>query len=419
MSVIKSVSAREIIDSRATPTIECEVLLSTGECGVASVPSGASCGKYEALELRDGDTSRYLGKGARSAAYNVNSKIALLLIGQSAFDQNKTDRIMITYDGTNNKSNLGANAILSVSEAVAVAAAKALRIPLYNYLGGYAVPKRLPRPMLNILNGGAHAKNNIDIQEFMIVPSIRNGFSEAMRMAVEVYHSLKKLLDEGGLSTAIGDEGGFAPNLDSDKDALDFLCKAVEKAGYCVGTDFSFALDMAASEWYSNGEYILPKSKKLYSGEQLREYIENLTKKYPIISIEDGMGEDDIEGFRLLTKQAKAANIIIVGDDLFVTSKDRISEGIEHGAANAVLIKPNQIGTVSESAEAIDIARSGGYKTIMSHRSGETESSFISDFAVAMNTDFVKFGAPARSERTVKYNRLTKIENELYSKNIL
>ncbi len=418
-AIIKSVCAREILDSRAVPTLECEVVLNTGERGVASVPSGASCGSHEALELRDNDTGRHLGKGVRSAVENVNNKIAPLLIGLSPLEQNEIDYSMIAYDATKNKSNLGANAILSVSEAIAVSAAKALDIPLYRYLGGHARPKKMPRPMLNILNGGAHAKNNIDIQEFMIVPDMKEGFSEALRRSTEVYHSLKQILNDQGLSAGIGDEGGFAPNLKHDTDALDLLSKAVEHAGYKPGDDFSFALDMAASEWYKDGEYVLPKSKKRYSADALREYIMSLCKKYPIISVEDGMSEDDIDGFAKLTEDAKASNIIIVGDDLFVTNTARIMYGVMKGAANAVLIKPNQIGTVTEAAEAIAVSKEAAYKTIMSHRSGETESAFIADFAVGMNTEFVKFGAPARSERTAKYNRLTCIELELYRKNII
>ncbi len=418
-ALIKSVFAREILDSRAVPTLECEVILSTGERAVASVPSGASCGTHEALELRDNDQSRYVGKGVRSAVENVNNKIAPLLVGSSPFEQNKIDYSMIAYDATKNKSNLGANAILSVSEAVAASAAKALNIPLYRYIGGYAHPKKMPRPMLNILNGGAHAKNNIDIQEFMIVPDIKDGFTEALRRSTEVYHRLKQILNEQGLSTGIGDEGGFAPNLKHDTDALELLSKAVEQAGYKPGEDFCFALDMAASEWYKDGEYVLPKSKKRYSADELRAYIMSLCRKYPIISVEDGMSEDDIDGFAKLTEEAKASNIIIVGDDLFVTNTARIMYGVMKGAANAVLIKPNQIGTVTETAEAISVAKDSAYKTIMSHRSGETESSFIADFAVGLNTEFVKFGAPARSERTAKYNRLTKIELELYGKNYI
>ncbi len=412
-AVIKSVIAREILDSRAIPTVECEVALSSGVIGVASVPSGASCGSHEALELRDGDDSRYYGKGVMCAVDSINNVIAPRLVGVSAFEQNKTDLSMISYDSTNNKSNLGANAILSVSEALADAAARSLGVPLYNYLGGFSVPKAMPRPMLNILNGGAHAKNNIDIQEFMIVPDISCGFSEAVRRSVEVYHSLKKILTSKRLSSGVGDEGGFAPDLKCDTDALDLLSEAVERAGYKIGEDFDFALDMAASEWYRGGGYILPKSGRHFSGEELRSYIISLCKKYPIISVEDGMAEDDLDGFRELTEAAKPSNIIIVGDDLFVTNKERIKQGIEKGAANAVLIKPNQIGTVTECADAVSLAKSASYKTIMSHRSGETESTFIADFAVALGTEFVKFGAPARSERTAKYNRLMKIEKEI------
>ncbi len=411
---IVSVKAREIIDSRAIPTVECEVELSGGARGVASVPSGASTGSHEAVELRDTDNSRYMRKGVLKAVKNINQTISNCITGMCAYDQANIDYTMISQDGASNKSNLGANAILSVSEAVASAAAKSLGIPLYRYLGGVSMPRRMPRPMMNVLNGGAHAKNNIDIQEFMIIPRSMGTFSDGVRMCVEVYQKLKSILADKGLSTAVGDEGGFAPDLKSDEDAIMLLCEATEKSGYRVGEDFSFALDVAASEWKNKDGYLLPKRNTRFSAEQLSEYITMLCEKYPIVSVEDGMGEDDIRGWRLLTDKLEKLGVIAVGDDLFVTNPDRIYKGIKEKTANAVLIKPNQIGTVSETCEAVNLAESFAYKTIMSHRSGETASTFISDFAFALGTEFVKFGAPCRSERCEKYNRLMKIEKEVF-----
>ena len=413
---IVSVKAREILDSRAIPTVECEVVLEDGSRGTASVPSGASTGIHEAIELRDKDSARYMHKGVKSAVKNVNETIADAIVGLNAYDQANIDYTMISQDGTNNKSNLGANAILSVSEAVADAAANSLNIPLYRYLGGISAPRRMPYPMMNVLNGGAHAKNNIDIQEFMIIPRSGGTFSDGVRMCVEVYHKLKAILAEKSLSTAVGDEGGFAPNLESDESALALLCESVEKAGYKVGDDFSFALDVAASEWHSDGVYKLPKRGVKYTAPQLCEYIAMLCDKYPIISVEDGVGEDDFSAWRILTDKLSPRGINTVGDDLFVTNTERLKKGIKEKIANTVLVKPNQIGSVTEAVECVNIARSAGYKSIMSHRSGETESTFIADLAVALGTEYVKFGAPCRSERTAKYNRLMKIESELFAR---
>lgn len=411
---IVAVNAREILDSRAIPTVECEVMLEDGSIGCASVPSGASTGAHEAIELRDNDSMRYMRKGVRTAVKNVNEIIANAIVGMNAYEQANIDYTMITQDGTNNKSNLGANAILSVSEAVAAASAASLGIPLYRYLGGVGMPRRMPLPMMNVLNGGAHAKNNIDIQEFMIIPRSSGTFSDGVRMCVEVYHKLKNILTDKGLLTAVGDEGGFAPSLESDESALELLCEAVEKAGYKTGVDFAFALDVAASEWKDEDGYKLPKRKVRYTAPQLCEYICMLVDKYPIISVEDGVGEDDTSGWRILTDKLTERKINIVGDDFFVTNTERLKKGIKDKLANAVLIKPNQIGTVTETVECINLAKSAGYKCIMSHRSGETESTFIADFAFALGTEFVKFGAPCRSERTAKYNRLMKIESEVF-----
>ena len=411
---IVSVKAREILDSRAFPTVECEVVLEDGSRGVASVPSGASTGQHEAIELRDKDSARYMHKGVKSAVKNVNETIADAIVGLNAYDQANIDYTMISQDGTNNKSNLGANAILSVSEAVAVAAANSLNTPLYRYLGGISTPRRMPYPMMNVLNGGAHAKNNIDIQEFMIIPRSGGSFSEGVRMCAEVYHKLKDTLAGKSLSTAVGDEGGFAPSLESDESALELLCESVERAGYRVGEDFAFALDVAASEWKTADAYRLPKRGVVYTATELCEYIDALCDKYPIISVEDGVGEDDFSSWQILTDKLSQRGVNIVGDDLFVTNTERLRKGISEKIANTILIKPNQIGTVSETVECVNIAKSAGYKSIMSHRSGETESTFIADLAVALGTEFVKFGAPCRSERTAKYNRLMKIESELF-----
>ena len=413
MAKISSVKAFEIIDSRGTPTLECEVLLSDGTRGFASVPSGASTGKHEALELRDNDKKRYGGNGVLCAVKTVNTVINEILSGKDVTDQYNIDSIMISYDGTINKSKLGANAILSVSFAVCDAAARSEGISLYRYLGGIGCSRKVATPMMNVLNGGAHAKNNIDIQEFMLVPLGQESFSEAVRACSEVYCALRKILIKNGHSVGIGDEGGFAPSLDSDEEALIALCEATELAGYRVGVDFAYALDVAASEWKTDDGYFLPKRQVHYSPEKLCEYIQELCMKYPIISVEDGVGEDDITAWRMLTERLGSRGVMLVGDDLFVTNAKRLKKGIENEVANAILLKPNQIGTITETIEAARIARTAGYKTIMSHRSGETECTIISDLAVGLSSDYVKFGAPARGERVAKYNRLIRIENEI------
>lgn len=414
-SEIRSITAREILDSRGNPTVETVVVLESGARGSASVPSGASTGIYEATELRDGDMTRYGGRGVRLAVESVNSKIAPTLVGVSALDSVRVDSIMITLDGTQNKSNLGANAILSVSLAVCRAAAAHLGIPLYRYIGGYSV-NTLPIPMMNILNGGAHSDNNIDIQEFMIVPVGAANFTEAVRMGAETYASLKKLLSDKKLSTAIGDEGGFAPMLAGDEVAIELLTEAIKKSGYRPGVDISLALDVASSEWYKadEGKYFLPKRGKELNGADLTDYIATLVESYPVISVEDGVGEDDILSWRTLTKRL-GERTMLVGDDLFVTNRSRLEMGIKEGIANSVLIKPNQIGTVSEVCETVELAKAHGYKTVMSHRSGETADTSIADLAVALRTEYIKTGAPARGERVAKYNRLMEIENELFS----
>ena len=413
MCEIVRISAREILDSRANPTVEAEVLLSDGSVGAASVPSGASTGENEAHELRDNDKKRYGGKGVLSAVENVNEKIHTALVGMSAYDIEEANSVMIALDGTYNKSNLGANAILATSLALARAGAMSQGVPLYRYLGG-ALVKKMPIPMLNIINGGAHSKNNIDIQEFMIIPTGAESFAEAMRMSSEIYHSLSDTLTERGLSTGVGDEGGFAPMLSGDSEAIELILLAVERSGYRAGEEVFIGLDVASSEWYRDGKYYLPKRKITYTSDELIGYLEALTQKYPIMSIEDGVGEKDIEGWKRLTERL-GKKCLLVGDDLFVTDAERVKSGIREGYANAVLIKPNQIGSLVETAEAVKVAKSGGYKTIMSHRSGETEDTFIADLAVALSADFIKTGAPTRAERTAKYNRLMKIESELFS----
>ena len=412
---IKSVFAREILDSRGNPTVEASVYLESGAVGIASVPSGASTGAHEAYELRDKE-KRYGGKGVLAAVESVNKRIAPSLIGVSALDQLRIDCIMIALDATHNKSNLGANAILSVSLAAARAAAAGLGLPLYRYIGGSAA-NTIPVPMMNILNGGVHAGNNIDIQEFMIVPRGASSFSESVRMCAEIYYKLRSILSEGRYSTAVGDEGGFAPNLASEREALDLICRATEAAGYRMGEEIFLALDVASSEWYSEKDklYKLPKSGAVYTAGELSDMLSSLLADYPIISVEDGMAEDDIEGWRTLTERARGKELLLVGDDLFVTSKQRLIMGVKHGIANAILIKPNQIGTVSEVCEVVEYARSHGYKCIMSHRSGETADTFIADLAVALGCELIKSGAPSRSERTEKYNRLMAIEAELFS----
>lgn len=408
---ITDIHAREILDSRGNPTVEVEVYTERG-MGRACVPSGASTGVFEAAELRDGDRKKYMGKGVKTAVSNINNKIADELIGLNVLDQRRIDKIMCDLDGTPNKENYGANAILGVSLAVAHAAANSLGIPLYHYIGG-ANAHVLPVPMMNILNGGVHADNNVDIQEFMIMPFGASCFSAGLRMCSEVYHTLKSVLKEKGYSTAVGDEGGFAPDLPNNEEAFEIIIQAIEKAGYVVGSDFKFAVDAASSEWYqADGSYKMPKSGKAMSREEIVAYWENLCEKYSIYSIEDSCAEDDWDGWKLLTEKL-GNKIQLVGDDLFVTNTERIKRGIENGVANSVLIKINQIGTLSETLEAVRIAQNAGYTAVISHRSGETEDTTISDIAVATNSGQIKAGAPCRSERTAKYNQLLRIESEL------
>ncbi len=414
MSKIKSMIAREILDSRGNPTVEVDVVLENGTLGRAAVPSGASTGSKEAVELRDGDQLRYLGKGVLKAAANVNKIIAPTLIGNDPKRQKDIDELMISLDGTENKAKLGANAILGVSIAVAKAAAQDERVSLFRYLGGESA-RRLPVPFLNILNGGKHADNNVDIQEFMIAPVGAVSFKEALRMAAEVYHNLKAVLKARGLSTAVGDEGGFAPNLSSNEEAIQIIITAIEKAGYRPGEDISIVLDPAASEFYKDGSYILKADNSRLSPEEMVKYYESLTSKYPIISIEDGLAEDDWDGWKVLTEKL-GKKIQLTGDDIFVTNPGILEEGIKKGIANSVLIKPNQIGTLSETLETVNLAKKAGYTCVFSHRSGETEDSFLADVAVATNAGQLKTGAPARSERLAKYNQLLRIEEELGEK---
>lgn len=409
-SIISQIWAREILDSRGNPTVEAEVYLEDGTYGVAAVPSGASTGTFEAAELRDGD-DRYNGKGVQKAVENIIEEIADELVGYDALDQRTIDEVMIELDGTENKSRLGANAILAVSLATAKAAANYLGIPLFQYLGGIQA-RYLPVPLMNILNGGKHADNNVDIQEFMIAPAGASTFSEALRIGAEVYHSLKKVLSESGLSTSVGDEGGFAPNLSSNEEAIEYLMRAIEAAGYEPGVDVFLALDVAASELYENGLYVLKSENLKLSSDELIEYYTKLVEKYPIVSIEDGMHEEDWEGWKKLT-EALGSDIQIVGDDLFVTNIMRLERGIEEDIANAILIKLNQIGTLTETLETIELAQMYGYNWIISHRSGETEDSTIAHLAVGTNANQIKTGAPARSERVAKYNELLRIEEIL------
>lgn len=409
--IITDVIAREIMDSRGNPTVEVDVVLEDGIMGRAAVPSGASTGVHEAVELRDGDKARYMGKGVLKAVDNVNNRIAAEVVGMNVFDQVGIDEAMIELDGTANKSGLGANAILGVSMAVAKAAATALGLPLYQYLGGFNA-KELPVPMMNILNGGAHADNNVDIQEFMIMPVGAPSFAEALRMCAEVYHTLKSVLKGLGLNTAIGDEGGFAPNLSSNEQALEVIVEAITKAGYKPGEDFCLALDVAASEIYKDGKYNLAGEGVIKTSEEMVEFYSQLVAKYPIISIEDGMSEDDWAGWKLMTEKL-GSKIQIVGDDLFVTNTERLARGIETGTANSILIKVNQIGSLTETFDTIEMAKRAGYTCVISHRSGETEDSTIADIAVAVNAGQIKTGAPTRSDRVAKYNQLLRIEEEL------
>lgn len=411
MAIIYDVYAREILDSRGNPTVEVEVMLDDGTFATAAVPSGASTGIFEAVELRDGDKSRYLGKGVLNAVKNVNDIIAPEVIGLDARDQVSIDEIMIGLDGTPNKGKLGANAILGVSLAVAKAAAESQGLELYQYLGG-ANSKELPVPMMNILNGGAHADNNVDIQEFMIMPVGATCFTEGLRWCAEIYHTLKAVLKEKGLACGVGDEGGFAPNLGSNEEALQVIMQAIEKAGYKPGEDIRLAIDAASSEFYKDGKYNLASEGKSLTSAEMVSYYESLLDKYPIISIEDGLAEDDWEGWKLMTEKL-GKRIQIVGDDLFVTNTERLKKGIETGTANAILIKLNQIGTVTETLDAIEMAKRAGYTCVISHRSGETADTTIADVAVAVNSGQIKTGAPNRSERVAKYNRLLRIEDRL------
>lgn len=414
MTSIVDIHAREILDSRGNPTLEVEVVLECGAVGVAAVPSGASTGEHEAVELRDGDSKRYNGKGVLKAVENVNDKIAEELLDFDALDQRGIDNYLIELDGTPNKSNLGANAILGVSLAVAKAAAAALEIPLYRYIGGVNA-RVLPTPMMNVLNGGVHADNNVDFQEFMIMPIGAEKFSDALRIGVETFHSLKSVLKKKGYNTAVGDEGGFAPNLKSNEEAVEVLIEAIEKAGYKPGADVVIALDPAVSEMYRKDKkaYEFFKSdKSLKTSEQMVEYWKKWIDSYPIVSLEDGLAEDDWEGWQLLTKEL-GGRIQLVGDDLFVTNTQRLSKGIELGVANSILIKVNQIGTLTETLNAIEMAKKAGYTCVISHRSGETEDTTIADIAVATNAGQIKTGSASRTDRIAKYNQLLRIEEEL------
>lgn len=408
MSKIKDIKAREILDSRGNPTVEVDVLLESGAKGRAAVPSGASTGSKEALELRDNDPKRYQGKGVLKAVNNVNTIIKKFLIGLESSNQRQIDETMIKLDGTENKTNLGANATLGVSLAVLKATAKEKNIPLYKFFGDEI---SLPRPMMNILNGGAHADNNLDFQEFMIIPNAKN-FKETLRIGSEVFHTLKKVLKENGFNTGVGDEGGFAPNLNTNEEALDMLMEAIKEAGYTPGKDVNFALDVAASEFYEDGIYNLKGANKKLTSNELVDYYQTLIDKYPIISIEDPVDEEDWKGFRKMTEKY-GDKIQLVGDDLFVTNIKYLQKGIDNKAGNAILIKLNQIGTFTETLETINLAKENGYKTIISHRSGETEDVTIADLAVALNLGQIKTGSLSRSERTAKYNELLRIEEDL------
>lgn len=406
--LIEEIKGRQVLDSRGNPTVEATVTLSDGTVQSAIVPSGASTGAFEAVELRDNDDV-YFGKSVYKAVKNINETLAHHLVGTSPYQQRLIDRMMCDLDGTENKKNLGANAILAVSIAVAKASASSLNLPLYRYLGGFNA-HRLPCPMMNILNGGAHSDNNVDIQEFMIMPVGADSFRDGLRQCTEIYHTLKTLLKKDKLSTAVGDEGGFAPNLSGDEEALEYILKAIEEAGYNT-ENTKIALDIASSEWYAEGMYNLPKRKISRTTENMIEYLDNLTEKYPIISIEDGLSEFDWSGWEELT--GKLSHIQLVGDDLFVTNVNKLYNGIKVGAGNSILVKMNQIGTLTETFDAIELAHKAGYTTVISHRSGESEDTTIADIAVACNSGQIKTGAPCRSERTAKYNRLSRIEEEL------
>ncbi len=411
MSIIVDVFGREVLDSRGNPTVEVEVILEDGTMGRAIVPSGASTGAYEAVELRDEDSGRYNGKGVLKAVANVNEIIAPEVIGMDALRQIDIDDLMLELDGTPNKSKLGANAILGVSLATARAAANFLDIPLYQYIGGINA-KEIPVPMMNILNGGQHADNNVDIQEFMIVPTGAESFAEGLRMGVEVYHALKKVLIDKGLATAVGDEGGFAPNLPSNEAAIDVILEAINKAGYKAGEDINLALDVAATELFKDGKYYLESTNQVLSSDEMVDFYVGLTQKYPIISLEDGLAEDDWAGWKKLT-DVLGNKIQLVGDDLFVTNTERLSRGIKEKVCNSILIKVNQIGTLTETLDTMEMAKKAGYTCVISHRSGESEDSTIADIAVATNAGQIKTGAPARTDRIAKYNQLLRIEEEL------
>ncbi|MEJ2245712.1 MAG: phosphopyruvate hydratase [Acidobacteriota bacterium] len=412
MSAIRSITAREILDSRGTPTIEAEVVLDGNIRGTAAIPSGASTGSHEAVELRDGDTGRYMGKGVLKAVENVNTVIAPALTGENVFNQRNLDRILINMDDSPNKARLGANAVLSVSLAAARAASAAMGLSLFRYLGGINACI-LPVPMMNIINGGAHADNNLDVQEFMIVPSGAESFSKSLRMGVETFHSLKSVMKKKGHSTRVGDEGGFAPNVNSDEEALEMILEAIQKAGYKPGQEIYLALDVAASEFYTENAYTFKKSTgKILDSEKLIQLYEDWVRQYPIISLEDGMAEDDWQGWVALTS-ALGEKIQLVGDDVFVTNAKRLQDGISDGIANSILIKLNQVGTLSETMDTIELAKGGGYTTVISHRSGETEDSFIADLAVATNAGQIKTGSACRTDRLCKYNQLLRIEEEL------
>ena len=409
-AAITRVQAREILDSRGNPTVEVDVYLSDESFGRAAVPSGASTGEHEAVELRDGDQDRFLGKGALNAVRNVNQQIAPIVKGYNALDQKTLDKCMIDLDGTPNKSNLGANAILGVSMAVSRAAAASQNLPLYRHLNSDA--RLLPVPMLNIINGGSHADNNVDIQEFMIFPIGADSFSHALRMGAEIFHYLKKVLNSKGLNTSVGDEGGFAPNLSSNEEAIEIILEAVEKSDYSIGKDISLALDAAASEFYIDGAYRLESENRTLTSDEMVEYFEGLTNKYPIVSIEDGLAENDWKGWEVLNSEL-GSKIQIVGDDLTVTNIPRLQRAIDEQSMNAILIKLNQIGTVTETVEAVELARETEFGVVISHRSGETEDTFIADFAVAMGMGQIKTGSASRTDRICKYNQLLRIEEEL------
>jgi len=413
MSAIVDIIAREVLDSRGLPTVEVDVVLESGAFGRASVPSGASTGSKEALELRDGDKSRYLGKGVQTAVYNVNNIITEEILGLDAFDQTGIDDALIKLDGTDNKARLGANATLAVSMAVAIAEADELGVPFYRYVGGLG-RKIMPVPMMNVINGGKHANNGLDIQEFMILPVGMKSVTEAIRAGSEIFHNLKKICNDRGFSTSVGDEGGFAPDLKSNEEALVLILEAIEKAGYIAGQDIVLALDCASSEFYKDGKYNLECEGLSLSSEQFCDYLTNLANKYPIISIEDGMAEDDLKGWKLMTERL-GDKIQIVGDDVFVTNPKILAQGIKDGVANSLLVKINQIGTLTETIAAVEMAKQAGYTTVMSHRSGETESSAIADLAVALNCGQIKTGSLSRSDRISKYNQLIRIEEELGS----